>query len=187
MLRRFVVLGGAVAMAFGTLVATSTPAFAATKTQCSSLSGHATLSPGISTTHQASHVSGTAAITGCVGGGVTSGTITFSGNTIAGDCTSLAHPTNGQVNITGTFSIHWNTGANSSGSLKSKSTTNPVQVKVITKFTSGLFAGTSANPVKGKVLVQFTPDAGQDCTTTPITGVSVTNVSGSKYTVASAH
>ena len=184
-------LAGAIftgALVVGGLVGMSAPAFAVTTfTTCSSVSGHATLNPGISNTHQSSHVTGSATISGCAGGGVTGGSLSFSGDTIPGDCNSLANPTPGQVVITGTFSINW-TGPSpgtSSGSLKAKQTSNPVQVKAITKITSGKFAGTSSNPTKGKVLVQFTPDAGQNCTTTPITGVSVQNVPNNKYVVAS--
>jgi len=187
MLRRFVVVTGSVAFAFGTLVATSTPAFAATKTSCTGTSGHATLSPGISTTTQTSHVSGTASLTGCTSAVGGSGALTFSGDTIPGNCSTLATPTDKQVVITGTFSIHWNNGKNSSGSLKAKSTTTAAEIKVITKITSGLFAGTASNPVKGKVTAQFSPDSGQDCFNTPITGVSVHNKAGSKFVVASLH
>ena len=176
------------ALVVGGLVGMSAPAFAVTTfTTCSSVSGHATLSPGISNTNQSSHVTGTATISGCVGGSVTGGSLSFQGNTIPGNCSTLGNPTPGQVVITGTFSINW-TGPSpgtSSGSLKAKSTSNPVQVKAITKITSGKFAGTSTNPTKGKVLVQFSPDPGQDCVNTPITGVSVSNVPGNNYVVAS--
>jgi hypothetical protein len=178
------------ALVVGGLVGMSAPAFAVTTfTQCSSVNGHATLSPGISNTHQSSHVTGTATIGGCVGGNVTGGSLSFQGDTIPGDCNSLANPTPGQVVITGTFSINW-TGPSpgtSTGSLKAKQTNNPIQVKAITKITGGKFAGTGSNPTKGKVLVQFTPDPGQNCTTTPITGVGVQNVAGNKFVVASAH
>lgn len=180
------------ALVVGGLVGMSAPALAVTTfTQCTSVSGHATLSPGISNTNQSSHVSGTATASGCTGGGVTTGNLTFSGNTVPGNCSTLANPTPGAVVITGTFSIAWKNGAtavgSSSGSLKAKSTSNPVQVKVITKITSGKFVGTGSNPTKGKVLVQFTPDPGQNCTSVPITGVGVSNVPGNKYVVASAH
>jgi hypothetical protein len=169
----------------------SAPAFAVTTfTTCSSVSGHASFNPGISNTKQSSHVTGSAAVSGCTGGGVTNGSLAFQGNTIPGNCATRSNPTPGQVVITGSFSINWKNGATSvgtsSGSLKVKSTSNPVQAKVITKITTGKFQGTSTNPTKGKVLVQLTPDTGQDCVYTAITGMSLSNVSGNKYVVASA-
>jgi hypothetical protein len=163
----------------------STPALAVTTfTTCANLTGHATLDPPIANTatKHSSHVTGTGKASGCVGGGVTKGKITFQGDTIPGNCASFVAPTDGEVVITGTQTIKWKNGdvvvGTSSGKLKAKSTSTVGVVKVILKITSGKFVGTATNPTKGKVTVGFTPDDSQDCFNIPISGVTVANSGG---------
>jgi hypothetical protein len=168
----------------GGLIGMSTPALAVTTfTTCANVTGHATLNPPISNgTATSSHVTGTGKASGCVGGGVTKGKITFQGDTVPGNCASFVAPTANEVVITGTQTIKWKNGdvvvGTSAGPLKAKSTATVGVVTVILKITSGKFAGTPSNPTKGKAKVGFTPDAGQDCFNTPISGVSVANSGG---------
>jgi hypothetical protein len=67
----------------------------------------------------------------------------------------------------------------STGVLKAKSTgpSTPTNVIVVLKITSGsMLSPNPAKPTKVKSTnVSFAPDGGQDCLTTPITGVTLTN------------
>jgi hypothetical protein len=173
-------------------------------TTCSSISGSSSISPGfqkldpagpahytandhendVGTLEKNQTITSSGTISGCSGGGVTGGTFTNSviNTHDPSDCNDLLNvgdtkDTTIESVPTGTITIHWNTGATSTGNVKLKPTSSATQLKVVTKFTSGLFSvgePTSA-PGKGKVNVAFSPSPSTGCTSTNLTGATFTN------------
>lgn len=119
---------------------------AAANTTCKTLTGKQTYTPSLPKLGVATKVTSTVASTsklgGCVGGGVTSGTVTAKSKYV-GNCTTFVagfgKPTKG------TATIKWNTGATSAVATtltsKTKPGTSPVIAVLVSKFTGGLFAG----------------------------------------------
>ena len=194
----------ALALSVLAVVVTPAHAASSTYTTCSSLkpATHATLSPGISNTTQDSwvRVDAGSGFQGCSGGTqptIASAQLTGVGKTFSpGDCASLAAGQQaGKIlflgtpgSFTGPFGEHgftavWkNSGGTtlgtSGGVIKAKSTgpSTPTNVIVVLKITTGFMLSPGANPTKIKSTnVGFTPDSGQDCFTTPITGVGLNN------------
>jgi hypothetical protein len=183
LLRRTVVFAVSLAVGSVGMVASFVgPVSAAGLPTCTSVKGGAELTPGISSTTHSSAVSvgdeqhpGPATLSGCTGGGVTGGTLTFSGTTIPGNCNTLGNPTPGQVVITGTFTITWAPSGSTSGKLSAASTSNPLQVKLKLKATGGLFNGHKGKDTTGFALETETPP--QDCVNKPVDDVNTTNAS----------
>jgi len=172
-------------------------------TTCSSISGSSSISPGfqkldpagpahytandaendVGTLEKNQTITSSGTISGCSGGGVTGGTFTNSviNTHDPSDCNDLlrvgdtADTTIEPGSLpTGTIHIVWNTGATSDGSVKLKPTSSATSVKVVTKFTSGLFSVGETTTSKGKVTVAFTAPSGQ-CVSSNLTSVTFTN------------
>jgi hypothetical protein len=153
----------------------ASPAGAATGTKCSAVSGLSTLKPGLPNTAATAKptisVKG-AKVGGCVGGGVTSGTL---GATlkfgIAGNCVGLAKQL--VFKITGPITIAWKPSGIST--IKAATLTpgpkgKITQVKLSGTVSSGTFVGE-----KFSSLITFTLSGGQ-CGTKPLTSVSFKQV-----------
>ena len=170
-------------------------------TTCSSISGSSSISPGfqkldpagpshymandaendVGTLEKNQTITSSGTISGCSGGGVTGGTFTNSviNTHDPSDCNDLLHvgdtaDTTIESVPTGTIHIRWNTGATSDGNVKLKPTSSATSVKVVTKFTSGLFSVGETTTSKGKVTVAFTAGSGQ-CVSSNLTSVTFTN------------
>jgi len=127
----------------------TTPASAATPTtKCKKLKGTQHFNPSLpklgSTKKVTSKTTATATISGCVGGGVTSGKVVTTPGKYVGNCTTLLSQKKGTV-TKGTAKITWNNTKTSNvattlTSLSSPGTANP-KLKLVTKFVKGLFAG----------------------------------------------
>ena len=172
-------------------------------TTCSSISGSSSISPGfqkldpagpshymandaendVGTLEKNQTITSSGTISGCSGGGVTGGTFTNSviNTHDPSDCNDLLHVGDtADTTIeagslpTGTIHIRWNTGATSDGNVKLKPTSSATSVKVVTKFTSGLFSVGETTTSKGKVTVAFTAGSGQ-CVSSNLTSVTFTN------------
>ncbi len=137
----------------GAIVAGSAGAATAT-TSCKTLTGKEVYSPALpdlkSKLVVTSTVTTNSKLGGCVGGGVTSATVT-SKSTYKGNCTTFlagfGKPTLGTAKIT------WNTGKTSTVATTLTSITkagvNPALAKLVSKFTAGLFVGhTSSVEIK---------------------------------------
>ena len=138
-------------------IAAAGPAGAAGGTTCKTLTGSATVTPGLGTTAKNQTILATSAIGGCVGGGVTKGTSKATNTTKNGNCTGLAKA---GTKSTITQVITWNTGATST--LSGTTVTGPKvgQATIAMKVTKGLFVGLKASQV-----IAFAPaKGGGSCT-----------------------
>ena len=157
----------------GALIGMSAPALAVTTfTTCSTVDAHAHLTPGLSNTPAVQSIHATGTISGCVGGGVTGGSVTIDlTTTSANTCSSLSTNNPGAVIAANSSPTAWTitwTGSSpgtSKGSAKVKDGVDVVHKKAILTVKSGKFLGTSTNPTKGKVVVSFLPSSGQTCPT----------------------
>lgn len=131
------------------------------------LTGSATISPGLSSTAAVQTITVTTRLSSCTGSSVPGITSSSSGTTSSTskkveDCAAL-----GKKSVTKTVStIDWNTGATSSDTYKTALVAGSATSKG--KITSGPFA-------KGKLSASLTYDitAGQNCTSVPITSASL--------------
>jgi len=119
-------------------VLTAGPAGAAGGTSCKTVTGTATITPGLGTTPKNQTIASTSAISGCTGGGVTKGTGKAKNLTPNGTCSGLAK-TGTKSAITET--ITWNTGKTST--LTGSTLTGPKagEATITLKVTAGLFVG----------------------------------------------
>jgi hypothetical protein len=154
-----------------------TEAGAATATTvCKTLTGKQTYTPSLPKLGVATKVTSTVASTsklgGCVGGGVTSATISAKSKYV-GNCTTFvagfAKPTKG------TASIKWNTGQTSTVATtltsKSKVGQSPVIALLVSKFTAGLFVGHSST-----VTIKATSAGGtKTCISLPLVSFTFVN------------
>jgi hypothetical protein len=125
------------------------PAGAATPTtKCKKLVGVQHFNPALpkigSTQQVTSKTTATATISGCVGGGVTSGKVVTTPGKYHGNCQTLVFAKKGTV-TKGTAKITWNNKKTSNvattlTSLSAPGTASP-KLKLVTKFVKGLFAG----------------------------------------------
>jgi hypothetical protein len=136
------------------------------------VTGTGTLVPGLSSTPAKQTLTVTLNLSGCTGSSVAGITATSqSGTTVekgktAVDCSSLT--TEGKPTAS-TGTINWNNGTTSTEKVKSTlGDPGPGQTTVAGKITAGTFQ-------KGKVAATLgdTPGAGQNCTTKPITSVTI--------------
>ena len=150
---------------------------AAAGTSCTGTSGLATFTPPLPKVGSATTVTPVvtikgAKITGCSGGGVTSGKfkskITFHDPTncqILLNGTAPAHPPTGKITTT------WNTGQTSVAKIKLHTVSGqPTQTHVTGKVVSGLFTGLSLDQT-----LSFTPKTG-DCVNTDLSQVTFKQV-----------
>jgi hypothetical protein len=131
----------------------TSPASAATATtKCKKLKGTQHYNPALpklgSTQQVNSKTTATATISGCVGGGVTSGKVVTKPGKYHGNCQTLLSTKKGTV-TKGAATITWNNHKTSSvtttlTSLSAPGTAKP-KLKLVTKFVKGLFAGHSSS------------------------------------------
>jgi hypothetical protein len=131
----------------GILVTTPAGAASAT-TKCKKLKGVQHFKPSLPALGQTKQVTAkttaTAKITGCKGGGVTSGKVVTAPGKYHGNCTTLLSAKKGTV-TKGKAKITWSNKKTSNvattlTSLSGPGTANP-KLKLVTKFVKGLFAG----------------------------------------------
>jgi hypothetical protein len=130
------------------ILVTSPVGAATPTTKCKKLSGTQHFNPALpkigATKQVNSKTTATAKITGCVGGGVTSGKVVTTPGKYHGNCQTLVFAKKGTV-TKGKAKITWNNHKTSNvattlTSLSNPGSTNP-KLKLVTKFVKGLFAG----------------------------------------------
>ena len=156
----------------GVLAAGSAGAAATTLPTCTKLTGTVKYSPALPKIGNSTKVTSTSTsslkITGCTGGGITSGVITGTAK-YTGNCTTLLTPSTKPLLST----VKWSNGKTSSLSTTTKTTSKtgvtPILATLTSKITAGLGVGhTTIVPVK--VIA-----AAGACTNIALTGYSLVN------------
>ena len=156
----------------GVLAAGSAGAATATLPTCTKLTGTVKYSPALPKIGNSTKVTSTSTtslkITGCSGGGITSGTISGT-STYTGNCTTLLTPSTKPLIST----VKWSNGKSSSLSTTTKTTSKtgvtPITAILTSKITAGLGVGrTTTVPVK----IVAAPGA---CLQSALTGYTITN------------
>jgi hypothetical protein len=160
------------------VAATGGSAGAAGGTSCKTSTGTASFKPGLPVSGSTQKVKPTvtvknAKVTGCKGGGVTSGKYNSTDKfKTATNCDTLLSGAPAPHPPTGTLTTTWNTGAKSTGNVTLQPVTGqPTQTHVTGKVSSGLFKGLTLNAT-----ISFAAKKG-DCISTPLTQVSFKLVS----------
>lgn len=160
-----VLLLGTAAVFPGAVFLTASPAGASGSNSCS-LSGTGTITPGISNTPAKQTLKVSTSLTGYTGSdpSITSGTNkpTKSKSKTKESCSTLLGTTTSTQKSTTT----WNTGAKTTSKYTLILTAGSATLSGT--VTAGLFKGDSFSGT-----ATFVPGAGQDCTTTPITSVTI--------------
>jgi len=157
------------------LMITASPAAAAPVTSCGVAKGTATFNPPLpklgSTTKVKTQLKSKGTVSGCTGGGVKSGTTTFTGirSKTGSNCSTLVAPKASDAPTKGTIVIKWNTGKSSTASGFSIKQTDATHATTTGKITTGLFKG---KVIKG--IVEFKPETG-GCTTKALAKVTYVN------------
>lgn len=149
------------------------PAGAAGGTTCQAIKGNATFKPALPKLGVSNKVVSNVSVTngklsGCVGGGVTSGSVRLSSKfSKAGNCATLA--TAGSTNPTkGTETITWNNSQTSTIAVTLTGVNGqPTQAKVMGTVTAGLFKGSKQSGTVAYVV----PKGG--CTTKALSTVTI--------------
>ncbi len=144
-------------------------ATAATGQKCGTLSGSATISPGLSTVPANQTVTASGTLASCTPSSATGGGGSLHATTTLknGSCQGLASGTT--LPLKG--SIKWKNGKTSAVSITAKTTSSAPTVATFSgKVSSGLFAG---QPVGGKIT--FTIKSGQNCTSVPVKNLTFNN------------
>jgi len=140
-MNRIIRLSMALALLVGVGASMAGPAGAASGTSCKNVSGSVTVTPGLSTVAKAQVITFNLPVKGCVGGGVTSGTVKGTDKvTKPGTCATLGAPGPAQK-IAGT--ITWNTKATSTFS--ASTTTKGLTFSITGSVTAGLLKGTKVS------------------------------------------
>jgi hypothetical protein len=162
MLRRIAILASAATMAVGLF---ATPAHAQGGTTCANYQGMVTIRPGLTFTDGFQRLVDHGRFSGCVGGGVTSATITAHARGFT-SCT----PQPG-AQLRGVAIARWNSGKRSVISLTFTATSNPALLDVTGAVIGGLFRGSDFT------LQQAVAPAnpGANCTTVPVTAATLHN------------
>ena len=176
-----VLCAAALMLSAGVATAGSASGAAATPT-CSTAKGTFKFSPGLPVTGtiKGGKLTSTGTITGCAGGGVTSGKTTFTSakSTTASGCSTLLKPDPKSKGTLGTFSVKWNNGSTSTAkTFYIKQTKAIVDATTSGKITSGAFVGKTISGT-----ITFTVAKGS-CTTKPATGGTYVGKKGTKFAV----
>ena len=158
----------AIALLAPIAVLSAGPAGAAGGTTCKTLTGTATITPGLGATAKNQKILSTSSIGGCTGGGVTKGTGKATNTTPNGNCTGLAK--NGTKSSISEV-ITWNTGKTST--LAGSTVTGPKtgQATITLKVTKGLFIG-----LHGSQIIAFKITKGACTDKSPVTALSISVV-----------
>ena len=158
----------AIALLAPIAVLSAGPAGAAGGTTCKTLTGTATITPGLGATAKNQKILSTSAIGGCTGGGVTKGTGKATNTTPNGNCTGLAKSgTKSSISEV----ITWNTGKTST--LAGSTVTGPKtgQATITLKVTAGLFVG-----LHGSQIIAFKISKGGCTDKSPVTALKISIV-----------
>ena len=153
-----------------TLLAATGPAVAGSKPTIScTISGNATISPGVSNSPQLQTLTVTTHLSGCKKSSVpgitsSSNTMTSSTGTTTEDCADLAKKS---APVTTNSSINWNNHDTSTDTYSS--TLDAGKATVTGSITGGTFKG---GKIKGKL--KYKLGAGQNCTKVPVTSATIT-------------
>ena len=151
------------------------PAGAATVTQCGVAKGTATFKPPLpklgNSTKVKSKLTSTGTVSGCKGGGVTSGKTKFTQTSAStgANCTTLVQPKATDKPTVGTLTTTWQNGKVSTAKSTAIKQTDATHANITGKITSGLFLGKT---LKGTV--EFTPESG-GCTSKDLSKVTYVN------------
>jgi hypothetical protein len=138
-MKKIGMLAMTVALLLPMVAFTAGPAGAAGGTTCKPPSGKLTFSPGVGSTLKAQTISINLPVTGCVGGGVKSGTFKGTLKTAPTDLAMLAKMAS---NLKFTSTITWNTKATSTFTATSATKVGKVITSKVTgKISKGLFLG----------------------------------------------
>jgi hypothetical protein len=162
MLRRIAILASAATMAVGLF---ATAAHAQGGTTCSSYQGMVTIRPGLTFADGFQRLTDHGSFSGCVGGGVTSATLTAHARGFT-SCT----PQPG-AQLLGVAIAHWNNGKTSVISLTFTATSNPAVLDVTGTVIGGLFRGSDLT--LQDAIAPANP--GANCTTVPLTAATLHN------------
>jgi hypothetical protein len=165
-------------------VVTANPATGAAKTPtCGVAKGTATFKPPLpKETNKTvkAKLGAKGSISKCVGGGVKSGSITFTQTSKpeAGNCQTLAEVKPGDKPTVGKLVIKWNNGKTSTaGKFTIKQTKSVVDAGTTGKITAGLFKGKT---IKGTTTYKLPTGA---CSTKNLAKLTYTNKKGTKFVI----
>jgi hypothetical protein len=162
MLRRIAILAAAATMTVGQF---ATAAHAEGGTTCASYQGMVTITPGLTFADGFQRLTDHAKFSDCVGGGVTSATLTAHARG-----TTSCTPQPGEQ-LLGVAVAHWNNGKTSVISLTFTGTSNPAVLDVTGAVIGGLFRGSDLT--LQDAVAPANP--GANCTTVPVTAATVHN------------
>jgi hypothetical protein len=182
MRKTFGVLFAAVLMMSAVAITATAASGAAATPTCKSAKGTFKFSPGLPVkgTIKGGKLTSSGPITGCSGGGVTSGKASFTSakSTTASGCSTLTKPDPKSKGTLGAFTIKWNNGKTSTAkTFYIKQTKAIVDATTIGKITSGLFVGKT---IKGTITFAL---AKGSCSTKPATGGTYVAKKGTTFTV----
>jgi len=167
-MRRIGMLTMAIVLLAPMAVLTAGPAGAAGGTTCKTLTGTATITPGLGATPKNQKILSTSSIGSCKGGGVTKGTGKATNTTPNGSCSGLAKAgTKSAISEV----ITWNTGKTST--LAGSTVTGPKvgQATITLKVTAGLFVG-----LHGSQIIAFKISKGGCTDKSPVTALTISVV-----------
>jgi hypothetical protein len=206
MLRRFIIAGLAAAVAAPLSIVP--PAQAVIIGSCTTVSGTATISPGLGHNQTAQSVASSASFSGCsqtAGGGPTGGTSVTGAGSFPGATATTSFPSRPlgcptalggagpdyadqtPILISGDpgFQISWNDATTSTGIVKSKSNgpANPGKVRVVLVITAGHYAPPAGQKSKSKGILNFTPTDTFTCVddSDRISSVAIDNVGNGSF------
>jgi len=186
MFKRVMGLAAAIALTVPMFVVTSgsAGAVAATPT-CTTAAGTATFKPALpdltSKKKVKSKLSAAGKISGCAGGGVKTGTITFTETSVptAANCATLAKPDPKSKGTIGKLVIKWNNGKTSTaGSFTIKQTKAVVDATTTGKITAGLFKGKTIKGTTTYTLPKNACSKGH-----PLSKLTYKNKKGTKFVI----
>jgi hypothetical protein len=184
-MRKFLGLFCAAAMMLPVAVITASPAAAAAGPTCAKAAGTAKFTPGLppigNSTKVKSKLTSTGTVTKCTGvKGVTGGHTTFTqtSKSTGSNCTTLATPKPSTPPTKGTLTIKWSNGKTSKAPNTAIKQVKATEANITGKITSGAFVGKT---IKGTVTFKVPQDG--SCSTKPLTKVTYTNKTGTKFTV----
>jgi len=158
-----VLVAAALMLPIAGMIGTEAGAAAATLPTCKALTGTQTFTPGLPKLGDPTLVKPVTKtdlkITGCTGGGITSGTSDSSTKaTTATNCNTLVK-NSGKPGAPSTGTIKWSNGSTSTTSnvltVTSKPGASPIIAKLVSKYTAGLGKGHTSTAI-----IQATPNAG---------------------------
>jgi hypothetical protein len=162
-------------------ILTASPASAATAPSCTKATGTGYFKPPLpklgSTNKVNSKLTASGSVSGCTGGGVTSGHFSFTQTSkpTPGNCQTLITVNKNEAPTVGTITITWNNSKKSIAKGFKIHQTSSTEATTTGKVTSGLFAGKTISGT-----VTFTPEK-DGCTKKDLSKVTFVNKKGTKF------